>query len=320
MIRALALWFGLAGAAAGDEWTASVSAVWQDGETEIAADGMTHEGGRPVAAADAWHIGSITKSMTATLAARLVEQGRIEWDATLGDVLDAPKPWRDVTLVDLLTHRSGMEANLPLWRTVLRPDRPAYVAAMLNRDPEGERGNYLYSNAGYTLAGAMLEVAGGAPWEALMAREVFAPLGMEGMGFGAPDGIWGHRGRAVPPGPRADNLPAMGPAGTAHGPPAAILTYLAAHARRDPAFLPPAAWERLHTPIEDYALGWGVRDGVLFHAGSNTMWLAQVAIEGDTAVFVAVNAFTPRAEAYVAAETLRLLSGGPPARPEAPRP
>ncbi|GIT89853.1 hypothetical protein JANAI62_06630 [Jannaschia pagri] len=322
MIRALLLSLGIAtpGVAQEPEGTAQVSAVWEAGQVQIDVSGTTHEGGRAVTDADAWHIGSITKPMTATLAARLVAEGAISWETTIAEHLDAADPWADVTLRALLTHRSGMAANLPRWRAYLRPERDQYVAAMLRSRPAGARGAFLYSNAGYTVAGAMLEAAGGAPWEILMDRHVFAPLGMTGMGFGAPEGIWGHGPRPVPPGPHADNLPAMGPAGTLHGPPAAILAFLAAHATQDPTYLPPALWAALHDPVEDYALGWGVRDDMLLHAGSNTMWFAQAIIQGDKAVFVARNAFTPRVEEAVAREALRLLNADPLAKPEAPRP
>src|SRR5438874_145255 len=40
----------------------------------------------PVTVGDKWHHGSITKSMTATLAAMLVEEGRIKWTNTLADI------------------------------------------------------------------------------------------------------------------------------------------------------------------------------------------------------------------------------------------
>ena len=86
---------------------------------------------------DAWHIGSDAKAMTATLAARLVEQGKIRWDTSLAEGLpelagamhEAHKP---VTLRQLLGHRGGVighEANqyaMPvLWQIQNEPgDRP----------------------------------------------------------------------------------------------------------------------------------------------------------------------------------------------------
>src|SRR5688572_7443904 len=40
----------------------------------------------PVTVEDRWHIGSCTKAMTATLAAMYVEEGRLRWDTTVGEV------------------------------------------------------------------------------------------------------------------------------------------------------------------------------------------------------------------------------------------
>jgi CubicO group peptidase (beta-lactamase class C family) len=65
---------------------------------------------------DLWHIGSCTKSMTATLIARLVEQGYLEWDAPIapifaeqGAVVNAG--FNRITLRHLLAHQAGMPAD-----------------------------------------------------------------------------------------------------------------------------------------------------------------------------------------------------------------
>jgi len=124
---------------------------------------------------------------------------------------------------------------------------------------------------------------------------------MTSVGFGAPatvgktDQPWGHvwslgQAKPVPPGPNADNPPAIGPGGTVHCTLDDLAKYAAFHLRAgrgQPALLKPASFERLHTPVagQDYAFGWLVckrrwADGVaLTHAGSNTMfytvmWLA----------------------------------------------
>ena len=62
---------------------------------------------------DQWHIGSITKSMTSTLAALLVEDGLITWDTRPIDVWPQMASrihagFRDITLRQLLSHSSGM--------------------------------------------------------------------------------------------------------------------------------------------------------------------------------------------------------------------
>ncbi|CTQ49900.1 serine hydrolase domain-containing protein [Jannaschia donghaensis] len=300
----------------------AVIGVWTPDAQQTGFAGLHYADGPPLDGTEAFHIGSLTKAMTATLAGRLVDRDLIGWDTTIGDLLEADKAWHDVTLADLLTHRSGMAANIPRLRAILRPTRPAYVAHMLGRPPEGPRGDFLYSNAGYVVAGAMLEAAGGMPWEELIQAEVFGPLGMTGAGFGPPNAVFGHTtaGNPVPPGPRADNLPAMGPAGTLHATATDMLAFLAAHATRTPDYLPPGIWDRLHTPVGDYAMGWGLRDGALVHAGSNTLWFARVQVVPDRAVFVAINQAGAAAEAGTALALTRLAASDLPATPEDPPP
>jgi CubicO group peptidase (beta-lactamase class C family) len=295
---------------AGDPSVPGAAVGWVTaGDSALSVAGRRVEGDGPqVATGDLWHIGSLTKSMTAVLAARLVEAGVIGWDSTLGEVLgdrhpDMATAWRDVTLEELLRHASGMRANEPLVSRLWPGEvsRAEYVAQMLAGAPAGPRGGYLYSNAGYVVAGAMLEAAGGAPWEVLIERGVFGPLGMTSAGFGPPlgDQPQGHRPTLlrglvpVPPGPGADNIAALGPAGRVHLSAGDMLIYLRAHLVRDPDLLTEDSWARLHRAEGpgDYALGWVAQDGMLRHSGSNTLWFAQMRLYPDDgiAVFVAVN-------------------------------
>jgi CubicO group peptidase (beta-lactamase class C family) len=183
--------------------------------------------------------------------------------------------------------------------------------------PGRPRGTYRYSNAGYVIAGAMIEAATGETWEDLLQREVFGPLGMTASGFGPP-GVAGsvteprgHRpagGNWLPvePGPFADNPAALGPAGTVHAPLADYARFMAAHlagARGEAGGLLTAeSYETLHTPApgSEYAFGWAVTERdwagagrrVLVHSGSNTMWFATVWIapERSLAMFAVTNA------------------------------
>lgn len=279
-------------------------------DLQVAVGGVrVADGDDAVQLGDAWHVGSLTKSMTATLAARLVEAGLITWDTRLGAVLGDTYPdmhdaWRDTPLRAFLTHRSGMVPNLPGASAQRLADGPraTYVAEMLAAAPDATPGEFLYSNAGYVIAGAMLEAVGAAPWEDLVVTHVFAPLGIESAGFGPPPGnaIEGHYTRllwgieAAGQGADADNIPAMGPAGTVHLSGEDMLGYLRAHLLRDEDFLSAASWDVVHAPVgeEAYAMGWGVgEDGSLVHSGSNTLWYAVAYLDpaSGTAVFVAVN-------------------------------
>src|SRR5215471_18059742 len=63
--------------------------------------------------ADRFHLGSCTKAMTATLVAMLVEEGKLNWTTTLGELLAGTvKPmhaaWEKVTVRQVLAHRAGL--------------------------------------------------------------------------------------------------------------------------------------------------------------------------------------------------------------------
>ena len=90
------------------------------GTIELAATGLRAVGFRDrVTDNDQWHLGSITKPMTATVAARLVEKGFITWDTTIGQAVPAlagamRKEYRKVTLAQLLRHESGLPRDVPM--------------------------------------------------------------------------------------------------------------------------------------------------------------------------------------------------------------
>lgn len=344
-------WFGAGGAALGGEtaegtpdWGARLEAVQADtgapamGLLAVDADKVlilevigerSLKSGVAVEPGDVWHLGSNGKAMTAVLAARLVEQGRLSWednlhDALAGAVEGVDPGWRAVTMEHLLSHSAGMRPNASMLSMIAmsgtdaerdaRADRLDALKAVLAKPPASTPGTqFRYSNMGYVAAGAMIEARTGERWEVLMKQEVFEPLGMASAGFGAPragPGIAqpvGHRGGlfgglSPAPEPDADNPPFYGPAGRIH---MSLHDYglflrdqLRGAAGRSDALLRPESYERLHAPAiaaggEDaYALGWGVnKAGIRGHSGSNTMWLviARMDLERGLAVAAASN-------------------------------
>ncbi|MBU6407883.1 MAG: beta-lactamase family protein [Alphaproteobacteria bacterium] len=253
---------------------------------------------------DLWHIGSITKSMTATLVARLVEQGAVAWTDTvaqrLGPQLPAmPEPYASANFLHLLSHHAGLAANIPMLQFLpyygskadVRADRLKWAGQAFAQKPTAALGAPgVYSNSGFVIAGAMLEHATGQGWEDLITAHLFEPLGMTRAGFGAPQGDqpWGHTKKLLGPGRNpikpdrtGDNPAVLGPAGRVHLPLADLLRFLRAHADRTD-FLKAETWDRLHTPPfgGDSALGLLVRDGgQLWRNGSNTRWYAEIAID-----------------------------------------
>ena len=63
---------------------------------------------------DRWHLGGITKSITATMIARLVESGQMKWSDSIGECFPEAsihQDWKAVTLKQLLTDTAGAPAN-----------------------------------------------------------------------------------------------------------------------------------------------------------------------------------------------------------------
>ena len=273
---------------------------WQVGE-RAAGSGIAVEAG------DLWHLGSLAKSMTATLAARLVDQGLIGWNDTVGGVLAGVAPqmqddYRDVTYLHLFSHRSGLQANISQADSAkfaqasadVMADRRAYAALALAMAPKGPKeATYEYSNAGYVIAAAMMEARLGQPWEVLIRTHLFEPLKLASAGFGPPgDGDpkqqpVGHLNRVPnPPNVIPDNPAVLGPPARVHMSLADLARYLDVHRDR-PTFLTAESWERLHTPPfgGDYALGWIVRpDGTRWHNGTNGQWYAAAQFHARTGV------------------------------------
>ncbi|MBL7648609.1 MAG: beta-lactamase family protein [Candidatus Hydrogenedentes bacterium] len=253
----------------------------------------------PVSSAAQWHLGSNTKAMTATVAGMLVEEGLLRWDSTIGEVLGESAPGmdeghRDTTLSMLLHHTSGITANIR-WFSAPE-DRIVCAAEILAEAPDGKRGEYAYSNAGYVVAGAMMEKVTGKTWEVLMREKLFAPLGMTNTGFGAPSAPgspWGHESGLLGWSPKnpnarnADNPPVMGPAGTVHTTMEDYARFVAAHlkgAQGQGGIVSAQTFATLHAPLPggDYGMGWIVTERgwsgghVLTHGGSNTLWYTTV--------------------------------------------
>lgn len=297
---------------------------------EMAAVGLRAIGhSDQVSPGDRWHIGSLTKAMTATVAGVLVEEGVVNWTTTLEEVFphltgDMRPEYRNVRLEELLSHSSGLPSDMteaPSYSSFRHsPDplpvqRRLFTAEMLARPGASTRGTYHYSNTGYIVAGCMLEELTGKSWEELMQLYLFGPLGMHATGFGAPGSVHGspdqprgHRRQgghwiSETPGLLGDNPAFIGPAGTVHTNFPDYARYMAAHlagARGHGGMVTAETFQKLHTPVPglSYAMGWGVGNGswaggrFLSHGGSNGLWYAVVLIapERDFAMFVVTNA------------------------------
>jgi CubicO group peptidase (beta-lactamase class C family) len=298
--------------------------VMVDGKVEAAAaQGQRKLGsGISVELGDEWHLGGITKSITATMIARLIESGRMKWTDTVGQIFPEAAvhgDWNRITLRQLLTDTAGAPAQFPkaVWsqHPPLGPEcTQARLEAVLDviaqKPVPSPDEKYVYSNVGYTIAGAMAERATGEIWEDLVSREVFEPLQLKSAGFGPPKSSEetleqprGHHvsGRwKVAAEDDMDNTPIMGPAGTVRMSLEDLCTFTTEHLRGDVGrgkLLSAETYRLLHAAEPNqYACGWIWKvpvaeipyTTVYWHNGSNTMWYSLVVFIPEMNVVVAV--------------------------------
>lgn len=287
----------VAGGVAGDRGTPSATAV-----------GVRRRGGAArVHRQDLFHLASLTKAVTATTIARLVERGLLDWSSTPGQVLphlaESMDPTlRDVTLRQLLTHRAGVArftlardfGDLPDWQGTAEQRRAAFTRWLLRRPPATPVGKFSYSNAGYAVAARMATEVGGRTWRRLVRTQVFRPLGVRawfGWPADRPGEPWGHwlvRGRLHPAAPDAYRFPDLvAPAGDIAVRPRGYVRFLQLHLRglrgHDTRLLRASTIRFMHRPIGVYAMGWVRRriNGVMtsLHDGTAGTFSALAAIQ-----------------------------------------
>ncbi|MFH0778170.1 MAG: serine hydrolase domain-containing protein [Candidatus Eisenbacteria bacterium] len=320
---------------------AMAAAIIRDTSITVEVDGVRKAGtDSTVLPADCFHLGSNTKAMTATLVAMLVEQGRVAWATRPIDVIPelaavVHADYREITLEQLLSHRAGVPALDDIDDLALIPpfsgssmeQRKAFVLWLLAQPPEVPRGTFLYSNAGYGVAAAMIEQVMNESWEILMSAELFDGLGVSGV-FGWPAAHdpyqpWGHLyigGFFVPHDPSnpAEWVPTvLAPAGDvsmAIGDYASFVRMHLRGLRGENTLVTAATMNKLHTPNGEYALGWeilpigGVPSSA--HVGSGGTFYAFAVIQPSRNLALAILAnsadeVTDRAFAELAAWILR---------------
>ncbi|HET7502976.1 MAG TPA: serine hydrolase domain-containing protein [Kofleriaceae bacterium] len=147
----------------------------------------------PMDADTVFRVGSLSKSVVALGVMRLVDQGKLDLDRPLREILpDAgiDNPWEavaPVTLAQCMEHTAGLDDVR--FNEVFTEDEGLSVHATLAMNPRsrvvrwqpGTR--HAYSNVGYTLAGRAIEVASGEPFDVYLRREILQPLGIRDADF-----------------------------------------------------------------------------------------------------------------------------------------
>lgn len=173
-VRDTARELGLPGAAAG---------VWADGREEFACDGVTSlDNPLPVDPHTLFEVGSVSKTFTATALMCLVSQGQVELDAPVRRYVPQLRladedAAAQITVAQLLNHTAGLGWAL-LTDTGDGDDAlAAYVARLNELKPAGAPGaRSSYSQAGFNLAGHVIEKVTGLAFEDAIASLLLRPL------------------------------------------------------------------------------------------------------------------------------------------------
>lgn len=284
----------------------SVTIVNQDKVESVVTGTREVNTAKTLLGTDLFQLGSLTKAATATMIARLVEQKKIRWDSSISDIFPA---WRtqirpeylSVTVEQLLRHRSGLsrEVNndtiqkaLPLLTGNLQADRHNLAVLVLQQAPDYTPNTKMqYSNIGYALAGLMAETAAGDSYENLMQKEVFGPLAIQGR-FGFPEdaGVANNAGHTLVAGSWKVTPPVVDPnyayfinaAGGMNLSMADYGVFLREHLRGlqgQSTYLSQANFQLMHTPVDDYGMGWVVANvpniGIVnYHNGTEQTYYA----------------------------------------------
>ena len=193
-----------------------------------AASGVLNvDTGVPTTVDSIFQIGSVSKVWTATVVMQLVDEGKLELEAPVIEVLPElrladPDVTKQVTVRHLLTHTSGIDGDV--FTDVGRGDDclERYVELLADAAQNHPLGaTWSYCNAGFSLLGRLIEKVTGQTWDTAMRERLFTPLGLthtvtlpeEALLFGA---AVGHvtEGGAEPQRAPVWGLPrALGPAG-----------------------------------------------------------------------------------------------------------
>ncbi len=245
-------------------------------------------------------IGSNTKAFTTAALATLVDEGNLSWDDPVyqrlpGFVMYDPYVSHEMTIRDLLTHRSGMglgEGDLLFWPHSTYTREEVIYKLRFMKPASSFRSHYAYDNLLYMTAGQIIPAVTGTSWDDYIRQHIFAPLDMNhsnvsntafkpGDDYAFPHSNVDGKLQVIPFG-ELDNA---GPAGAINSCAADMAKWVQLQLNRGkfvdhdgrlfteqrsremwsaqtilPVGDPPPPLAGLKANFADYALGWGLRD------------------------------------------------------------
>jgi CubicO group peptidase (beta-lactamase class C family) len=272
-----------------------------------------------------FRIGSITKTLTATMIMQLRDEGRLALEDLLYRHLPGTPVGSAITIRQLLGHVSGLqrEPDGQWWERVDGVDLERFLEALTpDKIAYPPHRTYHYSNLAYGLLGAVLNRVTGLDWTDLLAKRLLEPLGMgrtthlEAEPFARGYVVHPWTG-ALREEPRADTK-AMAPAGQLWSTVTDLAKWAAFLADPDPGLLDPATVDEMCAPVvisdlETWTSGHGLglefyRSGervYIGHGGSMPGYLAHLLVHRPTrtAAMMFANAYTLHFERIAALNT-----------------
>jgi CubicO group peptidase (beta-lactamase class C family) len=260
-------------------------AVGQTGGDEfvIIVRGVRKVGAAPfIKKDDTFHLGSLTKAMTATLLASFIKEGIFSWNTTIAEALpeissEISPGHLNTTLAMLTSHHSGINStsvvlNETFYNSLYNVSSPSdgrleFARRALSLPPTtSPNSTWFYDNANYIIAGLIIDLRTSASWESQIQSRLFDALNMTGCGLGpnpessdtSIDSPWPHvlNTSSKKPQPfdqprwKRDNPPTYGPAGTVHCPLASYRHFLQLHI--DATFSNTSSWYNLTASDFDF--------------------------------------------------------------------
>lgn len=133
-------------------------------------------------------IGSCTKAFTSFVMGTLVEEGLLHWDQLVVDIIPEFRLYdqyatQNLTMRDLLTHRTGMPRHDFMWYNS-KMTRADVIRRIRYLEPSCDlRERYQYNNLMYLIAGYAAEQLSKKSWESLVSDRILKPLGMNHTNF-----------------------------------------------------------------------------------------------------------------------------------------
>jgi len=267
-----------------------------------------------------FHVGSITKQITATAIMQLVEAGSIDLDTSVNEYLPEQyrsPHWDNVTIHNLLSHTGGV----PDYAVVrdyydvvdgfcLGDTVDGMVKEAMSKALEFEPGSkYSYSNIGFTLLGFVIENQTSMPYEEYLRANVLDPMGMSSSRVHVIDHVpttneaAGHRWDEEQSAHVPDDivsLPVTAPDGGLLTTLADFIKWTSIYMAEEPTILSRRSLERMASPAistgrmnargapESYGYGLFIGDGLLSHGGYIVGFRSHFIMDRDQKLLIAV--------------------------------